>query len=233
MTEDTVVKKTAQKKPPLTWIAIALVSACVILFSFLWETVLSKKPAEEPAGYPYQGRSAVQDEIANLDWVIPAFLPINEFSRPGALLETVETLVIHYIGNPDTTAEQNRDYFAGLALSGETHASSNFIIGLDGEIIQCVPVDEIAYASNTRNNDTLSVELCHPDESGMFTDATYASAVRLAAWLCASYSLDPQNLIRHYDVTGKECPKYFVENEDAWEAFKKDVGDAIRTTDAK
>ena len=30
-------------------------------------------------------------------------------------------------------------------------------------------------------------------------------------------------MIRHYDVTGKNCPKYFVEHEDEWEQFKKDV----------
>jgi len=30
-------------------------------------------------------------------------------------------------------------------------------------------------------------------------------------------------VIRHYDITGKICPKYFVENEDAWKQFKSDV----------
>ena len=31
-------------------------------------------------------------------------------------------------------------------------------------------------------------------------------------------------MIRHYDITGKDCPKYFVENEAAWETFRSDVG---------
>ena len=30
-------------------------------------------------------------------------------------------------------------------------------------------------------------------------------------------------MIRHYDVTGKDCPKYFVEHEDAWVQFRQDV----------
>ena len=30
-------------------------------------------------------------------------------------------------------------------------------------------------------------------------------------------------MIRHYDVTGKNCPKYFVENPEAWEQLKEDV----------
>lgn len=50
------------------------------------------------------------------------------------------------------------------ALTGSV--SSNFIIGMDGEIIQCVPIDEMAYASNTRNSDTVSIECCHPGKDG-------------------------------------------------------------------
>jgi N-acetylmuramoyl-L-alanine amidase len=34
-------------------------------------------------------------------------------------------------------------------------------------------------------------------------------------------------VIRHYDVTGKECPKYYVEHETAWETFKDDVQKAL------
>ena len=30
-------------------------------------------------------------------------------------------------------------------------------------------------------------------------------------------------MIRHYDVTGKICPKWFTEHPDAWEQFKQDV----------
>ena len=227
MTEDAADIRPTPKRKQWLRIAIVVLSAFVILFAFLWESVLNRAANETPDVPPHQGRSAIQDKVAVLDWVDPAFLPLNEYSRPGFLIEAVNTLVIHYIGNPNTTAAQNRDYFAGLAFSGETYASSNFIIGLNGEVIQCVPVDEIAYASNTRNDDTLSIELCHPDETGRFTDDTYDSAVRLSAWLCTEFSIDPGSLIRHFDVTGKECPKYFVDNEDAWIAFRSDVSAAM------
>mgnify|MGYP000529675055 CR=1 FL=1 len=130
--------------------------------------------------------------------------------------------------NPGSTAQDNRDYFNGLQYSGQTEASSNFIVGLDGEIIQCVPTWEIAYASNERNADTVSIEVCHPDETGKFTDATYRSLVQLTAWLCVKFDLKEDQIIRHYDVTGKNCPKYFVENEDAWEMFKDNVWDAVQ-----
>ena len=221
------VKRVKKKGKLWIRITITVITVCVVLFAFLWELVLSGKPEADSSGFPHKGRSAVQDELDSLSWLSPDYLPLNEYSRPGILLERVNTIVIHYIGNPGTTAEQNRNYFAGLAVSGETHASSNFIIGLEGEIVQCVPVDEIAYASNNRNDDTLSIELCHPDETGQFTDETYASAIRLTAWLCERFSLSASGLIRHYDVSGKECPKHFVENEDAWETFKADVAGAM------
>ena len=82
-------------------------------------------------------------------------------------------------------------------------------MGIDGEIVQCVPSTEIAYASNSRNDDTLSIECCHVDrKQGMFTDATYLSLVRLTGWLCYRFNLTEDDVIRHYDVTGKICPKY-------------------------
>ena len=128
-----------------------------------------------------------------------------------------------YSANPGSTAMENRDYFEGLKDSHITQASSNFVVGLDGEIVQCVPTWEVAYASNTRNFDTVSIECCHPDETGKFNEATYKSMVQLTAWLCEKFSLTEEDVIRHYDITGKICPKYFVENEDAWKQFKSDV----------
>ena len=154
-------------------------------------------------------------------------LDVNPYSRPGIESNGITGIVIHYTANPGSTAQDNRDYFNGLQYSQETSASSNFVVGLDGEIIQCVPTWEVAYASNDRNYDTVSIEVCHPDESGKFTDKTYRSLVQLTAWLCVKFDLSADDVIRHYDVTGKNCPKYFVENEEAWAAFKENVSLAI------
>ena len=52
--------------------------------------------------------------------------------------------------------------------------------------------------------------------------------MKLTAWLCETFRLDPESdVIRHYDVTGKICPKYYVENEDAWEQLKDDLASRI------
>lgn len=155
-------------------------------------------------------------------------LTINEYSRPAIAISGIKGIVVHYTANPGSTAQENRNYFEGLKDSHETKVSSHFIVGLDGEVIQCIPSNEIAYASNERNTDTLSIECCHPDESGEFREATYDSLVQLTGWLCERFGLTSENVIRHYDVTGKNCPKYFVENEAAWEKFREDVEEQIQ-----
>ena len=159
------------------------------------------------------------EAIAVPYYVDVQLIDIDGEARSGIALEGVKDVVIHYIGNPDTSAQDNRNWFN----SPDTHVSSHFVIGLNGEVIQCVPLEEKSSASNHRNRDTISIEVCHPDESGRFTDASYDSLVKLTAWLCKVYGLTEQNVIRHYDVTGKECPLYFVNNEDAWRQFRADV----------
>ena len=151
-------------------------------------------------------------------------LTVNPYSRPGTETKKITGVVVHYTANPGASAMDNRNYFENLKDSHETKVSSNFVVGLEGEIVQCVPTWEEAYASNSRNLDTVSIECCHPDETGKFNDKTYQSMVELCAWLCLKFDLDGNDVIRHYDVTGKDCPKYFVENEKAWERFRKDVG---------
>ena len=157
------------------------------------------------------------------DWVDQQIIKVDGDSRRGVMLEGVRNIVIHYVGNPGTTAQQNRDYYANPS----SDVSSHFVIGLKGEIIQCIPLHEKSSASNHRNKDTISIEVCHPDESGKFTDETYDSLVKLTVWLCEVCGLDSSDIIRHYDITGKQCPLYFVTHENVWERFKKDVAISI------
>ena len=153
------------------------------------------------------------------DWIDQQIIKVDGDSRRGVCLEGVRDIVIHYVGKPGTTAQQNRDYYANPS----SEVSSHFVIGLKGEIIQCIPLHEKSSASNHRNKDTISIEFCHPDESGKYTDASYQSLVKLTAWLCEVCDLDSNDVIRHYDITGKQCPLYFVTHEDAWEQFKQEI----------
>ena len=173
------------------------------------------------------------EDIEVPGYVEKDYLTVNEWSRPGTELEEINGVVIHYVGNPGTTAHANRNYFESLSSGKEgIYASSHFIVGLEGEVIQCVPLTEIAYASNTRNGDTVSVEVCHPDETGEFSPVTYDRTVELTAWLCRAFELDPEtDVIRHYDVTGKECPRYYVEHPEAWDGFRADVAAEMERQD--
>lgn len=150
-------------------------------------------------------------------------LTVNEYSRPGEQTDAVEYIVIHYLGNPKTSAQENRDYFESLKDSGDVSMSANFVVGIDGEIIECVPPGEIAYASNEMNSKSISIENCHLDDTGRFTEDTYKACVELAAWLAEEYDIDREHIIRHYDVTGKACPLYYVEHEDKWEKLRDDI----------
>ena len=180
-------------------------------------------------GVWWGNRGLPGEDIAVPDYVEKDYIPVNEWSRPGTPLEDINAVVIHYVGNPNTTAWQNRSYFANLATTGETSASSNLIVGLEGEALLCVPLDEVAYCSNDRNYDTVSIEFCHPDADGKPTQDTYDTLVKLAAWLCDLYGLDvEEGIIRHYDVTGKQCPVYFVQNAAEWTQFKADVAAAMK-----
>ena len=204
-----------RRRTPVLPIAALLLLVLVLGF------VLGRMTA--PGGGAHGQNAAAKEPPQMPDWVTADLLPQNKYSRPGTALTLVSGIVIHYVGNPGTTAQQNRDYFAGLATTHATSASSHFVIGIDGEIIQCVPLDEVAYCSNNRNYDTISIECCHPGEDGQFTQETYDSLVRLTAFLADYYGLERADIIRHYDVTGKLCPLYFVEHEDAWAQFKDDV----------
>lgn len=152
-------------------------------------------------------------------------LDVNEYSRPGTELEKIESIFVHYTANPRTSAAQNRSYFANLEQTHERSASAHFIIGYEGEILQCIPLEEQAYAVMTRNEDSVSIECCFLDEDGKFTQETYDSLVHLLAWLMQEYNLDSTDILRHYDCGGKKCPLYYVEHEDAWEILLRDVGE--------
>lgn len=173
----------------------------------------------------YRSHTLPGEGVAVPDYVTADYLTVNQWSRPGTELKKIRGVVIHYVGNPGTTARANRDYFESLSDGTEaTYASAHFIVGLEGEVVQCIPLTEISYASNSRNDDTVSIEVCHGDESGEFSPVSYDRAAELTAWLCRTFDLDPYtDVIRHYDVSGKECPKYYVDHPEAWEQFRADV----------
>lgn len=210
-------KKQAQRRMRLGLLLLVIVMVLAAGIRILHPEWLSGK---------YSEIDNAQVDASKPDITVKLLTP-NPYSRPGIKTGKIKGIVVHYTANPGATAMGNRNYFEGLKDSHVTKTSSNFIVGLDGEIVQCVPTWEVAYASNNRNKDTVSIECCHPDKTGKFNKATYRSVIHLCAWLCLKFALSPDDIIRHYDVTGKNCPKYFVEHENAWKQFRKDVKKAL------
>jgi N-acetylmuramoyl-L-alanine amidase CwlA len=152
------------------------------------------------------------------------FLTPNKYSRPGFRLKKVKKIAIHYAGDAGATAQNMRDYFNSLATRKDRYASSHFAVGLLGEIIQMIPLNEWSYCTNAANSYSISIETCHPDSSGKFTEASEKSLIELVAALCKQFSLNPlTDVIRHYDVTKKCCPKYYVDHPEMFTAFKTAV----------
>ena len=180
-----------------------------------------EKQIGETTGSRIQGLPA-EVYAAHPDWT-EDFLTVNEYSRPGDSLPEVKNIFVHYTANPGTSAAQNRSYFEQLKDNHERSASAHFIIGYNGEILQCVPLDEIAYAVQTRNEDSISIECCYKADNGQFTQETYDSLIKLLKWLTDAYDLEPDDILRHYDCGGKKCPIYYTEHEDAWNQLKEDV----------
>lgn len=211
------VRRRRFKRKMLTLTAIALMFAIFAMSALLAGKLLYRLII------PENKTEAVEVILGNGTRVIKQYLTPNEYSRPQTKLSRVKGVVIHYTANPGTTAEGNRSYFESLSWKKTTKASSHYIIGLEGEILQCIPLTEIAYASNQRNEDTISIECCHPDETGKFSEETYTSLVDLVAALCREFDLEEEDIIRHYDVTQKKCPLYYVEHEDAWLKLREDI----------
>ena len=219
-------RKRREKRMVLAILMVILVISCLVIAGLVIRhkrtriVMGSDRVQLEPSLSAKGPREVTEMDRPPLD---VRLLTVNEYSRPGFSLDQVKGIVVHYTANPGTSAMENRNYFEGLKDSHATKASSHFIIGTEGEIVQCIPCDEWSYASNERNKDTISIECCILDDSGKFTGETYDSLVELVSWLCFRYELTADDLLRHYDVTGKNCPKYFVEHEEEWESFLEDV----------
>ncbi len=135
-------------------------------------------------------------------------------------------LVIHFTANDGDSAKNNADYFAREAPG----ASAHFFVD-EREIWQSVQEKDIAWHCGTRgmyfhpycrNANSLGVELCSRKrgEKYYFTPETVKNAQQFVRSLMKRYGIPTENVVRHYDVTHKNCPAPFVEDAGAWQRFK-------------
>lgn len=148
-------------------------------------------------------------------------------------------IVIHYVGGTGG-AEANCRYF----LSNYRGASAHYFVGHEGEIFQCVEDKDIAWHCGAssykhpycRNTNSIGIELCCKKKlngTWYFEEETVKAAIELTKELMKKYNIPIDNVIRHYDVTNKNCPQPFVQDTAAWNTFKASLTTATPATGYK
>ena len=140
-------------------------------------------------------------------------------------INRIKYIVLHFTANNGDTAYGNTNYFKSYRGS-----SAHYFID-ENDIYQSIEDKNIAWHcgakkykhSTCRNSNSLGVELCsRKDSKGnyYFMDKTVDNAVELVKMLMTKYNVPIANVIRHYDVTGKNCPEPFVRDNGLWIDFK-------------
>ena len=141
--------------------------------------------------------------------------------------QKIQFLVIHYTANNGDFAKSNCNYFK----YPNRNSSAHYFVD-EKEIWQSVEDEDMAwhcgtrgkyYHSSCRNDNAIGIELCSEKDSKgnyYFTNETINNAVSLVKMLMEKYNIPIENVVRHYDVTHKNCPAPFVNNITAWDNFK-------------
>lgn len=154
-------------------------------------------------------------------------LPIR-VNNPGRRIVPQE-IILHYIGNPGTTAAANAKYFGNV----NDQVSVHYIVD-DSSIIEIIPPTMKSYGTSSRehNEKGIQIEMCHPDGTGKINEATLANVIWLCRELIGAFGIT--EIIRHYDVSGKKCPLWYVEHPEEWEELKKRImGKELTLAEAK
>ena len=141
--------------------------------------------------------------------------------------KAIEYLVIHYTSNKGDTAKNNADYFA---RESNIKASAHYFVD-ENEVWQSVLDTDTAWHCGAkaykhkycRNANSLGIEICMNDKDGNIRLNSIVNAIKLTKMIMEKYNISIDNIIRHYDVTGKDCPRPMIENEDLWSSFKQSL----------
>lgn len=141
----------------------------------------------------------------------------------------IKFIVIHYTGNNGDTAYGNTNYFKSTYRG----ASAHYFVD-EKEIWRSVADDDIAWhcGANSykhptcRNTNSIGIELCsRKDSKGVYylKPETVANGIELTKELMKKYNVPVENVIRHYEVSGKKCPEPMVRDIAQWKSFKANL----------
>lgn len=158
-------------------------------------------------------------------------LPLR-VNNPKTPLVSMDGFILHYVANPKSTALQNANYFANV----NEKISVQYIVD-DIVAVEIIPPNCKAYGTSKGeyNARYIQIEMCHPDTTGKISAKTLDNVVWLCQTLIKKYNMKNPKIIRHYDVTGKKCPLWYVNNPKEWEALVKRItakGDGVMSATA-
>jgi hypothetical protein len=125
-----------------------------------------------------------------------------------ALHRTIDRIVIHATEGGSLIG--NVSWLAG----DRSEASAHYVVSRDGQIVQLVPLHDIAWHSGNRAMNAHSIGIEHigeTDDPAGFTPAEYRSSARLVAWLVRRYRIpiDRRHIIGHAQVPDPVAPGTF------------------------
>ena len=148
--------------------------------------------------------------------------------------QPVSYLVYHYVGAAGGAEANARYYHNTPGIGASAHYFVDHTPG--AQVWQSVAEGDTAWHCGRsdgqyrhpacRNANSIGIEMCchqRADGSWYIDEATMAAAAELGRDIMARYGIPLENVVRHYDVTGKLCPRPLV-NETAWAEFKKRLG---------
>lgn len=153
----------------------------------------------------------------------------NFYSGRGG--NSIKYIVVHYTAGNGDTAMNNAQYFhnnSGLQASAhyfvDEHSVVQSVRDTDGAWHCGGPLESSHHPLHNicMNRNSLGVEMCSDKVNGKYviTAQTVDHTVELVRWLMDKYGIDVDHVVRHYDVTGKDCPEPWVRDESLWRKFK-------------
>ena len=160
-------------------------------------------------------------------------------------LSQIKYIVIHYTANDGDKAWNNANYFQGANRKASAHyfVDDNNVYQsvLDNYTAWSVGGSKYADCSKTgggklygkcTNANSISIELCDTNKNGTVypTTATIKLAIELTKQLMSKYNIPVDRVIRHFDVNGKHCPAYWMDNSKWEKEFHGKLGAVTPTT---
>lgn len=143
----------------------------------------------------------------------------------------IQYIVIHYTANDGDTDENNGKYFQRPNIG----ASAHYFVDEDSYTISVLEKDTAWHCGaktyvhgSCRNANSIGIEMCSEKDANKrycINNETFNNTVNITKKLMKEYGIPLERVLRHYDVTGKNCPAPFVENPKEWERFLKALGE--------